>query len=86
MPTAFTPTRDGLNDVFKASHENIIEIHLRIYNKYGSLVFESYDLDAQWDGTFNNDPLPQDTYLYVIEYVAESGVSRTEQGKFTLLR
>ena len=86
MPSAFTPNGDALNDVFKASHENIIQTTLQLYNKYGALVFESTDLNAEWNGDLKDTPLPQDSYLYVIEYVAESGVARTERGRFTLLR
>ena len=86
MPSAFTPNNDALNDVFKASHENIIQTTLQLYNKYGALVFESTDLNAEWNGDLKDTPLPQDSYLYVIEYVAESGVARTERGRFTLLR
>jgi gliding motility-associated-like protein len=86
MPSAFTPNDDGLNDVFTASHENIIRTSLQVYNKYGALVFESNVLNAEWNGELKEVPLPQDSYLYVIEYVAESGIARTERGRFTLLR
>ena len=86
MPSAFTPNEDGLNDVFTASHENIIRTNLQVYNKYGALVFESNVLNAEWNGELKEVPLPQDSYLYVIEYVAESGISRTQRGRFTLLR
>ena len=86
MPSAFTPNGDGLNDVFKSSHENIIQSSLQLYNKYGALVFESNELNAEWNGELKDVPLPQDSYLYVIEYIAESGVARTERGRFTLLR
>ena len=86
MPSAFTPNNDGLNDVFKPSHENIIQTTIQIYNKYGALVYQSKELDAEWNGDLKEVPLPQDSYLYVIEYVAESGVARTERGRLSLLR
>ena len=86
MPSAFTPNNDGLNDVFKPSHENIIQTTIQIYNKYGALVYQSNELDAEWNGDLKEVPLPQDSYLYVIEYVAESGVARTERGRLSLLR
>ena len=55
-------------------------------NKYGALVYQSNELDAEWKGDLKEVPLPQDSYLYVIEYVAESGVARTERGRLSLLR
>ena len=82
MPSAFTPNNDGLNDVFKPSHDNIIQTTIQIYNKYGALVYESSELEAEWDGNLKDVPLPQDSYLYVIEYVAESGVARTERDAY----
>ena len=86
MPSAFTANNDGLNDFYRPSLENIIEIKLKIYDKYGSLVFASDNLDAEWAGDFNGVDLPQDTYLYQIDYVAQSGVSRSKNGKFAMLR
>ena len=86
VPTAFTPNLDGLNDYFRPTLENIISLSLIVYNKYGSVVFETRDLDGEWDGNLDLVPLPQDSYLYEITYVAESGVSRTSRGKVAMLR
>jgi len=86
MPSAFTPNLDGLNDYFRPTLENIISLHLIVYNKYGSVVFETRDLDGEWDGSLDLVPLPQDSYLYEITYVAESGVARTSRGKVAMLR
>ena len=61
-------------------------ISLVIFNKYGSVVFETNDLDGEWDGSLNQIPLPQDSYLYEITYEAESGIFRTSRGKVAMLR
>ena len=86
VPNAFTPNLDGLNDYFRPTLENIISLHLIVYNKYGSVVYETRDLDGEWDGSLDLVPLPQDSYLYEITYVAESGVARTTRGKVAMLR
>jgi gliding motility-associated-like protein len=86
VPSAFTPNLDGLNDYFRPTLENIISLHLIVYNKYGSVVYETRDLDGEWDGSLDLVPLPQDSYLYEITYVAESGVARTSRGKVAMLR
>ena len=86
MPSAFTPNLDGLNDYFRPTLENIVSMYLVIFNKYGSVVFETKDLDGEWDGSLNQIPLPQDSYLYEITYEAESGIFRTSRGKVAMLR
>ena len=86
VPSAFTPNQDGLNDYFRPTLENIVSMYLVIYNKYGSVVYETQDLDGEWDGSLNLIPLPQDSYLYEITYEAESGIFRTDRGKVAMLR
>ena len=86
VPSAFTPNQDGLNDYFRPTLENIVSMYLVIFNKYGSVVFETNDLDGEWDGSLNQIPLPQDSYLYEITYEAESGIFRTSRGKVAMLR
>ena len=64
-PNAFSPDEDGINDRFIFYSDNgsgeIIEF-LRIYNRYGALVFEVEDASLNdesqgWDGTFLGRPL-----------------------------
>jgi gliding motility-associated-like protein len=65
-PTAFTPDGDGKNDVFRlvGMNQDII-MNLKIYNRRGDLIYTS-DIDNMgWDGTYNGNPLPMDTYVWV---------------------
>ena len=80
VPSAFTPNQDGLNDYFRPTLENIVSMYLVIFNKYGSVVFETNDLDGEWDGSLNQIPLPQDGFARKIRVVplhAGSGAVRT---------
>ncbi len=69
FPTIITPNLDGKNDVFFINNLEVIypEIHVSIFNRWGSLVFESFGYDQPWNGTNNGQDLPMGTYFYKIE-------------------
>ncbi|MCA6364214.1 MAG: gliding motility-associated C-terminal domain-containing protein [Bacteroidetes bacterium] len=67
VPNSFTPNADGLNDRFTASSENFTQFHLMIFNRWGELIFETFDT-AGWDGTFKNEIAKGDVYVYKLSY------------------
>ncbi len=64
----FSPDGDGFNDklVFTGI-EYFSPASIRVYNRYGSQVYESDEYNNDWDGTFKNSPLPDGTYFYVLK-------------------
>src|SRR5690606_14571588 len=54
LPNLFTPNGDGVNDVLyvRAFADFIVSVELVIYNRYGTEVFKTTDLNVGWDGTF----------------------------------
>lgn len=51
LPNAFTPNGDGLNDLYRGIPVGIQQFHfLKIFNRYGELVFYSTDHRKGWDG------------------------------------
>jgi gliding motility-associated-like protein len=53
IPNAFTPDNNGLNDYFSfAIAGTVNQYDLRIYNRWGELVFQSTDAQTFWDGTY----------------------------------
>ncbi|WP_428229217.1 gliding motility-associated C-terminal domain-containing protein [Flavobacterium sp.] len=70
----FTPNNDGTNDVFRIDClESYPNNELKVYNRYGSLVYSKQHYENDWDGTANvsgvinrGDMLPTGTYFYVI--------------------
>lgn len=69
IPNTFTPDGDEFNNIFKAAHYlEIYEWEMKIYNRWGQLVFESYDPEVGWDGTFNGQMVQDGTYGYTIQY------------------
>lgn len=86
IPNAFTP---GVapNSEFNLLHLGIANLkYLRIYNRWGTKVFESTDINKGWDGQFNGKPQPMDVYVYTVEATTNKGNTFKKQGNVTLIR
>ena len=59
FPNAFSPNGDGINDHFTYYTYNVKSVDLKIFNRWGEMLFESASLDYTWDGTFNGKPEPE---------------------------
>jgi gliding motility-associated-like protein len=69
IPNTFTPNNDLLNDSFKVIYEcDFQDFELSIYNRWGELIFHSFDPTASWDGTFQSKVVQNDVYLVKIGY------------------
>lgn len=97
FPNAFTPNgsagnggtynaADNSNDVFFPFVDGLTEYELRIFNRWGELIFESNDIKIGWDGNFNGKPCQQDTYVYVAKGKFFDSRTFNQTGTVTLLR
>ena len=86
VPNAFSPDGDGYNDVLMVNSNNIRDMTLAIYNRWGEKVFESQDPTIGWDGTFKGVSLPPDIYGYYMRCNCREGGSLFLKGNITLLR
>ena len=87
MPTAFTPNRDGINDLIKpVLLGNIKRYQFSIYNRWGQLVFQSEDVNKGWDGTIKQMSQDGNTFIWVCTYQFENEPIQTEKGTFILIR
>jgi len=67
LPNIFTPNGDGINDWFIPFPYQFVEsVEMRIFNRWGQLVFETNDPDIRWNGTnmVNGKPLAEGVYYY----------------------
>lgn len=87
FPNAFTPNHDQKNDNFNFKYDCLaFASDLKIYNRWGMLVFQSSDPDTGWDGTYKGHDAVADVYIYVIEYVGViDGVIQEEKKRGTFL-
>lgn len=86
LPTAFSPNGDGANDVLFVRGFNIESIDLKIFNRWGELVFETLDKNVGWNGTYKGEPQEMDVYGYVLSVKFLDGTHMKKQGNVTLLR
>lgn len=86
IPTAFSPNNDGLHDRLDVFAMSAKTFHIRIYNRWGEIVFESQDMQQKWDGTFKGDICPTDQYVYVVDVVWQNDKAYHKQGMVMLLR
>jgi gliding motility-associated-like protein len=69
-PTAITPDGDGVNDVFRVYANGLTSYVLRIFNRYGQLVWESKDPDDVWTGGVSDTYyVPNGVYTWQIEAI-----------------
>src|SRR5450631_1598143 len=84
---AFTPNKDGLNDVFKPRMFILPrQYQLTIFNRWGQVVFESKDPTTGWDGRFRNVDQESGAYIWICTYQFEAEASVNARGIVVLLR
>ena len=86
VPNAFTPNDDGLNDRFTISAKWLEQINLKIFNRWGNVVFETTDWNEGWDGTFKGEKEGTGTYVYSIDAHFLNGNDLRKDGFLTLIR
>jgi gliding motility-associated-like protein len=86
IPNSFSPNEDGINDYFHISGINFPddEFSIRIYDRWGNLVFASTNPSFQWDGEKDGSDAPTGTYIYRIYYRDTDGNYQVRQGNITL--
>lgn len=86
-PTAFTPNNDNLNDTFNVFGQFISRFEMKIFNRWGELMFITDDLGADgWDGTYKGSPMPEATYVFTAKLVDLAGRTFERSGTVLLLR
>ena len=98
VPNAFTPTTlgpssDGVydpkslqNDIFHPVLVGIKKFQMRIYNRWGELVFETTDQKVGWDGYYKGKICQQEIYIWKIDAVTMEDVEIKKAGDLLLLR
>lgn len=86
MP-AFSPNGDGKDDLWKIGNlDCIVAAEVKIYNRWGELVYESEQYKNDWNGEKKNKPLPQGVYMYIIKALLTDNTRSELKGSVSLLR
>jgi gliding motility-associated-like protein len=92
VPNSFTPDEDEHNQIFSpvfTSGFDPFNFQMLIFDRWGELVFESYDAKVGWDGTYglNGTKAPDGTYTWKISFKSLFNDKRKlVVGHVTLLR
>jgi len=86
IPNSFTPNGDSRNDVFEIKLQNITDLKVVIYDRWGQQIYYSNDPNFQWDGSYHGRRAQNDVYVYVIEAVGIHGKQLRFKGAVTMLR
>jgi gliding motility-associated-like protein len=87
VPKAFSPNKDGKNDLLQPFLVNIVTLKFfKVYNRWGQLMFQSSDSRQGWDGMYNYKPQPLETYTWIAEGVDGNGTTIFRKGQTVLIR
>lgn len=86
VPTAFTPNGDGQNDVLRAIPVGLTFKYLRIYDRWGNLVFQTTDHRKGWDGSLMGKRLPTGTFTWSVSASTSDGKVISRHGTLQLIR
>lgn len=87
VPEAFSPNGDGSNDKLQYFTVGISSFTVfRIFNRWGQLLFESFDENIYWDGTFKGILQPIDSYVWIAEAIGADGKQIKKRGQSILIR
>jgi large repetitive protein len=90
VPNSFTPDGDGMNDAFKVYAHGLKECDVKIYTRWGELIFHSDDAEFMkntgWEGTIKGKEARQDVYVYLIEGRLLDGKPFSRKGYVTIVK
>jgi gliding motility-associated-like protein len=86
LPNAFTPNGDEHNNVFRVSYSHISRFDMHIFDRWGTLVYASTDIDSGWDGTYNDLPVPDGIYTCTVVAIGMDGRVYDFTGHLSVLK
>lgn len=85
VPNAFTPNGDGVNDKIFVRGFGIVKMNWRIYNRWGTMVFQTNNRNEGWNGAYKGIYQPKEVYNYVLDVEFTDGTKYQKKGDITLL-
>jgi len=87
VPSAFSPNGDGTNDVLRAVVTGLKQFdYIRIFNRWGNMVYSSANASEAWDGNYNGEKQPPGTYVYEAQGIDYLGKTISRKGTLVLIR
>lgn len=86
VPNAFTPNGDRINDEYTWYYASIKTFSIRIYDRWGEMIYEGDQPDDFWNGVYRGKEVPEGVYAYIINYSGYDGRLTVLKGNITVLR
>jgi gliding motility-associated-like protein len=88
VPNAFSPNNDGINDYWEifGYKKAWVFVKVEVFDRWGEKVFESTDVDFQWDGTYRGTPVSIGVYVYSLTVTFIDGYSDHSKGTITIIK
>lgn len=87
IPNAFTPNRDGYNDVFMPiMNANVLSYRFVVYDRWGRVVFQTTTVNKGWDGKVNGLPYDTGTFAWQCQYQLSGEEPVAKRGTVLLLK
>lgn len=70
IPNSFTPDGNEVNQTWLPILSKVYDVNdynLRIFNRWGEIIWESKDPNISWDGTYKNIPVSSGSYTWVLK-------------------
>lgn len=83
-PNAFSPY-DGINNQLVITGKGISSYEVKIYNKFGHLVFESYDPNIFWDGSYKSSISTSQVFVCKVQVTYEDDSTESFVYNVTLI-
>ena len=86
MPNAFVPS--GINNLFKPVlvFGETASFQMRIFNRWGGMIFETTDPETGWDGRVDGKAVRQGVYTYLVRVTQTDGHTVERTGTVMLVR
>lgn len=90
IPNTFTPDNDEYNQTWQPILSSGISednFELSVYNKWGVLIWQTYDINSSWDGTFGGVIVPDGTYIWTLKLdMLDNDGKKLISGHVTIIR
>jgi gliding motility-associated-like protein len=85
-PNAISLNGDGLNDDLTMTNSFVKTYNLKIFNRWGEMIFETNNKKDKWKGILNNNSVQNDVYFYIVTFTGFDDVTYNKKGNITILR
>ncbi|HOY08158.1 MAG TPA: gliding motility-associated C-terminal domain-containing protein [Saprospiraceae bacterium] len=88
VPNVFSPGRDVAGNIFRINTSPFCVLHnLKIYNRWGGLLFQTDNPEVGWDGIYKGKYCEPGVYVWILETTESEGGKRTQlRGDVTITR